>query len=178
VPVLRSERRRFLRSVAAVGLVGWNSVCATRADAKSLREGEPAPPAALVTLDGQRISTAELLGQVVILKFWATWCEPCRKELPLLSDYAQRHAEEGFRVLAFSLDAPDDIAKVRKAAQGFHFPVGLLAASSAPGYGRIWRLPVSFTIDRHGRLAINGWKQNPGSWTTESLERIVTPMLR
>jgi hypothetical protein len=52
-----------------------------------------------------------------------------------------------------------------------------LANSSAPGYGRIWRLPVNFTIDRAGRLIDDGWKDRKPTWTTERLERIVAPLL-
>jgi hypothetical protein len=65
----------------------------------------------------------------------------------------------------------------RRVAQTLSFPVGLLANSSAPGYGRIWRLPVNFTIDRAGRLIDNGWKDKNPSWTAERLEQVVTPLL-
>ena len=57
------------------------------------------------------------------------------------------------------------------------FPVGLLSASEAPGYGRIWRIPVSFTIDRSGRLADDGWKDRHPVWTPERLDRVVAPLL-
>ena len=57
------------------------------------------------------------------------------------------------------------------------FPVGLLRDSSAAGYGRIWRLPVSFTIDRTGVLVDDGWKDKQPSWTQERLQRVVTPLL-
>jgi hypothetical protein len=80
-------------------------------------------------------------------------------------------------VLGFTLDTPETMIQVRKVAQTLSFPVGLLSQSSAPGYGRIWRLPVNFTIDRAGQLRDNGWKaRNPG-WTAERLEQIVTPLL-
>jgi thiol-disulfide isomerase/thioredoxin len=131
-----------------------------------------------VTLDGQRISTSELLGHVVILTFWATWCAPCREELPLLSAYAEQHAAAGVTVLGFALDSPeDDPLKVQRAAHSLSFPVGLLANSSLPGYGRIWRIPVNFTINREGRLVDDGWKEKDSTWTTERLQRIATPLL-
>ena len=145
--------------------------------ANDLRVGAQAPAATLVTLDGKRISTPELLGRVVILTFWATWCEPCREELPLLSRYADRHSNAGLAVLGFSLDPPNELPEVKKVAQTLSFPVGLLAYSSTPGYGRIWRLPVNFTIDRTGRLLVDGWKDKKPSWTAERLEQVVTPLL-
>jgi peroxiredoxin len=147
------------------------------AQANELRVGAPAPEATLTTLEGQKIGTRDLAGQVLILTFWATWCVPCREELPLLSKYLDEHADMGLRVLGFTLDTPDRLSEVRQVAQSLHFPVGLLAASSAPGYGRIWRLPVNFTIDRAGRLANDGWKEKNPSWTAERLEQLVTPLL-
>src|SRR6185312_17409428 len=95
----------------------------------------------------------------------------------LLSGYAERHAADGLRILGFSLDTPDKLSEVRQVAQQLKFPVGLLANSSAPGYGRIWRLPVSFTIDRDGRLVDDGWHDKKPVWTAERLASVVTPLL-
>ena len=167
----------MLQGAATLGLLGITGLLGPAARASSLRVGQPAPPATLVTLDGQRLSTGDLLGRVVILTFLATWCEPCRDELPLLSAYQQRHAAKGLMVLGFSLDEPDHLDQLRAMAVPLHFPVGLLMASQAAGYGRIWRIPVSFTIDRAGRLADNGWKDKHPVWTAERLERVVDPLL-
>ena len=170
-------RRAVLQGVAAWSLNGAGALLSREAQANELRVGAQAPAATLVTLDGGRISTGQLLGKVVILTFWATWCEPCREELPLLSAYASRHREAGMRVLGFTLDTPDKLPEVRQIAEKLSFPVGFLELSSAPGYGRIWRLPVSFTIDRAGRLVVDGWKEKKPVWTAERLEQIVTPLL-
>jgi len=168
-------RRAALKQLSALGLA--TCVVGTTARANDLHVGERAPPATLVTLDGQKLSTPDLVGNVVILTFWATWCSPCREELPLLSQYATEHASQGLRVLGFSLDLPEEIAGVRQVAQSLSFPNGLLANSSAPGYGRIWRLPVSFTIDRDGRLVDDGWHDKKPVWTAERLASVVTPLL-
>jgi cytochrome c biogenesis protein CcmG, thiol:disulfide interchange protein DsbE len=172
---MRSDRRAFLKGVAAC--LAWDVVPGPAAWAGALHLGAPAPLATLVTLDGQRISSADLLGQVVILTFWATWCSPCREELPLLSDYLARHAGSGLRILGFSLDTREKLDEVRRVAQSLRFPVGLMSDSSAPGYGRIWRLPVSFTVDRQGRLAEDGWKEKKPAWTRQRLDEVVTPLL-
>ena len=173
-----ATRRALLRGAAALSVTGLGALFAPLASANVLRVGAPAPAATLVTLDGQRIATSDLPGRVVILTFWATWCAPCREELPLLSAYAERHAAEGMKVLGFALDSPeDDPLKVRRAARSLSFPVGLLASSSLPGYGRIWRIPVNFTIDREGRLIDDGWKDKDSTWTPERLKRVVTPLL-
>ena len=173
-----ATRRALLRGAAALSVTGLGALFAPLASANALRVGAPAPAATLVTLDGQRIATSDLLGRVVILTFWATWCVPCREELPLLSAYAAQHAADGLTVLGFSLDSPeDDQRKVQQVAHSLSFPVGLLANSSLPGYGRIWRIPVSFTINREGQLVDDGWKQKDSTLTLERLKRVVTPLL-
>jgi cytochrome c biogenesis protein CcmG, thiol:disulfide interchange protein DsbE len=168
---------RRCRYAVAVMLLSFGCLLAPHVIANSLKVGQPAPPATLMTLDGQRIATADLRGRVVILTFWATWCVPCRQELPLLSAYALSHAAQGLTVLAFSLDAPEDLVRVRQVAHAYGFASGLLVNSSTPGYGRIWRIPVNFTIDRKGNLVNNGWQEKQPTWTAERLDRIVTPLL-
>ncbi len=170
-------RRDVLRGVTATGLCAAAALTPVARASNALRVGKPAPPATLVTLDGQRFSTDDMRGQVIILTFLATWCGPCREELPLLSNYQQAHAARGLAVLGFSLDTPENLAELRQMIAPLKFPVGLLSASSAPGYGRMWRLPVSFTIDRAGLLVDDGWKARPPAWTEERLERVVTPLL-
>jgi len=153
-------------------------LCAPAASAgNALTVGKPAPAITLNTLDGKHIDTRDLRGKVVIVTFWATWCVPCREELPLLSRYAQQHSRQNLVVLGFSLDAPDELAKVRKVANTLSFPVGLLGDPHVPGYGRIWHLPVSFVIDRNGLLADDGWEDANPVWTRERLEQVVTPLL-
>src|ERR1035437_10300720 len=93
--LLDMRRRTFLRGAIGLGIiVGWN-LLANEVIAGELKVGQPAPPLVLHTLDGKHIATGDLHGQVVIATFWATWCEPCRVELPLLSAYAARHATDG-----------------------------------------------------------------------------------
>lgn len=175
---MSTSRRAWLRAVlaASLGAGGLGRPLATRA--ATLTVGQPAPPLILHTLDGRSINSADLLGKVIILTFWATWCEPCRDELPLLSDYAARNADRGLQVLGFSLDGVDDLSAVREVAAGLSFPVGLLGSAWAGDYGRMWRIPVSFTIGRAGLLVDNGWDDKYPVWTSERLQRVVTPLLR
>jgi cytochrome c biogenesis protein CcmG/thiol:disulfide interchange protein DsbE len=162
---------RYLLAALAITLAS------TSLYANDLAVGQPAPPIAMTTLDGKHIDLSDLRGKVVIVTFWATWCDPCREELPLLSHYARQHAKDGLVVLGFSLDTPDQLDQVRTVANNLSFPVGLLGDPHVPGYGRIWHLPVSFTIDREGRLVDNGWKDKEPEWTQEQLEKVVTPLL-
>ncbi|WP_341316580.1 TlpA disulfide reductase family protein [Paraburkholderia sp. IMGN_8] len=173
-----TARRTWLRAVLALSLGAGGLSCPLATRAATLAVGQSAPPLVLHTLDGRSISTTDLLGKVVILTFWATWCEPCRDELPLLSAYAARNADRGLQVLGFSLDGADDLSAVREVAAGLSFPVGLLGSAWAGDYGRMWRIPVSFTIGRTGLLVDNGWDDKYPVWTPERLQRVVTPLLR
>lgn len=175
---ISTARRAWLRAVLAVSLGAGGLGRPFAARAATLAIGQPAPPLVLHTLDGRNISTEDLHGKVVILTFWATWCEPCRDELPLLSAYAARNADRGLQVLGFSLDGADELPAVREVAAGLSFPVGLLGSAWAGDYGRMWRIPVSFTIGRSGLLEDNGWDDKYPVWTSERLQRVVTPLLR
>jgi cytochrome c biogenesis protein CcmG/thiol:disulfide interchange protein DsbE len=148
------------------------------APANELVLGARAPAAELVTLDGRHIATRDLSGHIVLLTFWATWCEPCQQELPLLSQYAVSHQRDGLVVLGFCLDDSEDLDKVRKLAKRLSFPVGLLEQSTAPGYGRIWHIPVSFIIDRKGILRYNGWQAKQPAWSEANLNQVLGPLLR
>jgi cytochrome c biogenesis protein CcmG/thiol:disulfide interchange protein DsbE len=174
----RVTRRAVLRGAASLAAAGPVALFAPWVSANDLRVGRPAPPATLVTLDGAHMTTRELIGRVIVLTFWATWCGPCREELPVLSAYAAKYAARGLSVLGFTLDPAENLSKVRHVAQTLSFPVGLLENASLPGYGRIWRIPVNFTVDRRGRLMDDGWKDKEATWTAERLERIVVPLLR
>ena len=172
-----AQRRALLRGAVAIGIAGAGALCAPPARANDLKTGQPAPPLVLHTLDGRSIATRDLLGKVVIATFWATWCVPCREELPLLSAYAAQHSAQGLQVLGFSLDEAGSLPKVRTVAASLSFPVGLLGSPWVPVYGRIWRLPVSFVIDRAGHLVDNGWDDDPPEWTAQRLQRVVDPLL-
>jgi peroxiredoxin len=172
----RFSRRALLRGGIATALTSLGLRGLT-AQANDLHVGAKAPTASLVTLSGDKISTTDLIGHVVILTFWATYCEPCREELPLLSRYFEEYESKGLRVIGITLDPPEDLAAVQKVSQTLRFPSGLVANASCPGYGRIWRLPVSFVIDRDGRLVLDGWKEKTPALTAERLAQIVTPLL-
>jgi len=170
-------RRALLLQALGLGAASGLSAMPLAAHASGLAVGKPAPPLVLHTLDGKTITTDSLRGKVLILTFWATWCAPCMEDLPLLSAYAAEHAQQGLQVLGFCLNEPEDLPAVQRVAATLSFPVGLLGSAWAGKYGRIWRLPADFTIDRAGVLVDNSWDDAQPGWTEARLQRVVTPLL-
>jgi cytochrome c biogenesis protein CcmG/thiol:disulfide interchange protein DsbE len=144
--------------------------------ARSVAEGSPAPPVEAKLLDGANLAPADYSGKVLVVNFWATWCGPCRAEMPALEAFYERHRGEGLEVVAISMDDPKDEAKVREVMRAYTFPAALGRDAKVKGYGRIWRLPLTFVIDRPGVLRKDGWYGDPGLDLT-LLEKTVTPLL-
>jgi peroxiredoxin len=129
-------RRRFalalpcLPTLTGHGLTSALAAAATLAAGCQGKSGGPAAGAAApryrgTTLDGRTIALDDLRGQVVLVNVWATWCPPCREELPELQRLHLRHLEQGFTVLAISIDAPAARPQVQAMVRGFGltFPV-------------------------------------------------------
>jgi cytochrome c biogenesis protein CcmG/thiol:disulfide interchange protein DsbE len=141
-----------------------------------IEEGKPAPAFEVKLLDGNSFTLAAASGKVVIVNLWATWCGPCRAEMPALEAYYQKHKAEGLELVAISMDQPSDEPKVREVMRAFTFPAGMMRDSKFREYGRIWRIPLTFVIDRNGILRKDGWYGDPGI-DLSSLEKTVTPLL-
>jgi thiol-disulfide isomerase/thioredoxin len=127
-------------------------------------------------LDGSSFSTEALQGKVIFVNFWATWCAPCRAEMPEIEAYYRAHREAGLEVLALSTDELADEAKVREAARPYSFKVALMKASRLSGFGRIWRMPVSAVFDRQGRLLRQDWFIQP-RLDAAALDTVIRPLL-
>ena len=139
--------------------------------------GAAAPPFDAQLFDGRKFSLAAQKGKVVVLNFWATWCAPCRAEMPALDAYYRKHRGEGLEIVAVSVDTAKDEAKARTIMSEFAMPAAFARDASFNGYGRIWRLPLTFVVDRAGVLRKEGWYADPGL-DTALLEATVTPLLR
>jgi len=140
-------------------------------------EGNPAPALQAKLIGGGKFDLAAARGKVVVLNFWATWCEPCMEEMPALDAYYRAHRDAGLEVLGISLDSPRDLGKVRDAAKKVGFPVALNADAQASGYGRMWRVPLTFVVDRRGVLRLSGWKLTK-KLDLALLETFVSPLLQ
>lgn len=110
----------------------------------------PAPDFAVTTLDGQRLRLADLRGQVVVLNFWATWCGPCRYEIPDLVALQQELGPDGLQVVGISLDEEAALVEPFVEEYGITYPVAVDDGTFQRTYGPFAFLPATYVIDRQG----------------------------
>ena len=114
--------------------------------------GSLAPEYSAVTMAGDSASIAQHQGEVVLLNVWATWCLPCREEIPALQRLHERFGEQGLRVVGVSVDAPGEQASVRDFAESFgvSYDIWLDPAEQVISTFRVIGVPNTFLIDREG----------------------------
>ncbi len=134
----------------------------------------PAPALSLQTLDGQPVSLDDFRGQVVLLNNWATWCPPCKAEMPDLEAYHEAHKDEGFTVIAVNAGDPPGDVRAFARSYGLTFPVWPDPNTETLRAFGIQGLPTSFVIDRNGMVRAT-WT---GAITREALEQYVTPYIK
>lgn len=134
----------------------------------------PAPDLRLHDLDGRPVSLADYRGQVILVNNWATWCPPCRQEMPVLDAYFRDHKDEDFTIVAIDAGDPAEVVSEFVSRYNMSFPVWIDPSSSALNSFRNNYLPSSYLIDESGQV-IMVWS---GAVSRASLEENITPLLR
>ena len=113
----------------------------------------PAPDFELATLDGQRVKLSDFRGQAVLLNFWATWCPPCKIEMPWFVDLQKQYGKDGLVVLGVAMDDTESVKIAQFAHEmGVNYPVLLGTDQVSDDYGDVRSLPTTFYIDRNGNI--------------------------
>jgi peroxiredoxin len=161
-----SERRRALFALlAAVALAlaatwlvvggGLNRFRPSPQSAGLAEVGQPAPDFCLETVPGGQACLADYRGQVVLLNFWATWCVPCRAEMPELQEAYRHYQQRGFQVLAINLqEGPGEVEPFMQEL-GLTFPALLDRDGALSRQYLVRALPASLLIDRQGKIALS-----------------------
>jgi cytochrome c biogenesis protein CcmG/thiol:disulfide interchange protein DsbE len=145
--------------------------------ASPTRAADPPPPALVVrTLNGATFDLAALRGHVVLVHFWATWCTPCRAEMPALNEFYRRYPEQGVELIGVSADKTRDLGEVRKMLPDISYPVAMASAATKSSFGTQRELPVTYVIDRGGSLR-GEMRPDRTPVTEASLEKAVLPLL-
>ncbi|NNF39801.1 MAG: TlpA family protein disulfide reductase [Woeseiaceae bacterium] len=141
-----------------LGLIA--SLFAMSSLASSGMEGQPAPDFALRSSLGENLRLSEYRGDVVMINFWATWCGPCRQEMPLLDELYSRYQRVGFNLLGVNIDDDSRRAMAMIKDLGVNFPVLFDADKMVSKLYDVEAMPVTILVDRQGtvRYVHNGYK--------------------
>jgi len=144
--------------LAVAGAFIWSacsySPVTAKAAVKPEKERKAAPEFALKDANGQTVHIADYKGKVVLLDFWATWCAPCKIEIPWFMEFEQQLKDRGFAVLGVSMDE-DGWAAVKPYIQTLKVNYRIVLGTEQVGnlYGGVDSLPTTFLIDRQGKIA-------------------------
>lgn len=146
-------------SLAVAGLAGCRQQPASSAQPKQAvitagEIGSRLPDFSIKDLQGHRLSSADLRGKVILVDFWATWCQPCKKEMPGYQKLLDRYSSRGFVVIGFKFDTMRDVEAPLQFAKkiGVHYPLAVATEDVKQKFGGIEGLPTTMLYDRQGTL--------------------------
>ncbi len=143
-----------LTAVLIAVTIGCSSSKAVKA-AKPEKDRQPAPDFTLQDAGGKTVKLSDYKGKVVLLDFWATWCGPCKIEIPWFIEFQRKYKDQGFSVIGVSMD-DDGWPTVRPFMEKMkmNYPVVLGNDQAAEAFGGIQVLPTTFIIDKQGRIVV------------------------
>lgn len=160
-------RRKITRGLKLLAL-GAGALLLTAG--KQPRIGDPAPDFELTLIDGSKVSLHDLRGNVVVLNFWATWCVPCRAELPTLDAYYEAQAGHGLKVYAVATEDSLPLYQLKKLFAVMHMP----SAKRIKGpYDTLGGVPTNYIIDRAGRIRY----AKAAAFDLDALNQLLVPLL-
>jgi peroxiredoxin len=160
-------------ALIVAGVVVLSGSLTGSAAAANTSSGDLAPDFELMALDQSSLSLSDYRGQYVLVNFWATWCPPCRAELPDLVAFYEDHADEGFMLIGVNERESAATVQGFLASQNLDFPVALDVNGTLMNPYAVSGLPSSFLIDPEGRI-VQSW---PGMINRATLEGTITPLL-
>jgi thiol-disulfide isomerase/thioredoxin len=139
--------------IALMLVVGLRSARRRQNPRAGQMTGSAAPDFALQSLDGKTIHLSDYRGKAVLLNFWATWCGPCKIEMPWFVELQKEYGPAGLQILGVAMDdaSPGEIDKFAK-DMGVNYPVLIGKDAVGDAYGGVDYLPESFYIDRNGKV--------------------------
>ena len=165
---MRTIAKRLL-FVLVLGLLTFG----VSAHAQDLEVNRPAPDFHARTFDGRDVTMADYKGQVLVINFWATWCGPCKKELPLLNAFYGMAAERnyGLKILAITTEDSLPIDQLKPLADKVSFD---MARNFRGPYGVLKGVPTNYIIDRNGILRY----ARAAAFEPDDLNELLMPLLR
>jgi thiol-disulfide isomerase/thioredoxin len=139
--------------IALMLVIGLRLARRRQTSAMPQLKSDIAPDFALQSLDGKTVHLSDFRGKAVLLNFWATWCGPCKIEMPWFVELQKEYASEGLQIVGIAMDdaSPKEIADFAK-EMGVNYPVLIGKEAVGDEYGGVQFLPESFYIDRNGKV--------------------------
>ncbi len=136
----------------------------------------PAPAFSLQDLAGKTISSASFQGQLRLINFWATWCGPCREEMPALDKVYQKFKGRGLAVIGIAIDSDKEVVKQFQSTTNTQFPILHDPEMTCHDAYKVFSYPTTFLVDRKG--VIQKYWIGSQEWDGESFEKILLEHLR
>jgi len=174
------KKTLLLITLIATGFAGWTLrpaklQAAMQVEMAAGEIGSRLPEFSVKDLRGKELSSADLSGKVVLVDFWATWCQPCKKEMPGYQKLVDEYGKRGFVVIGFKFDtmadSEDPVLFARKI--GVRYPLAVASDDLSKRFGGIEGLPTTMLYDRHGILR----KKIVGFEYTSVVESELKPLL-
>lgn len=148
--------------------------CKPSQESAGLSPQKPAPVWTLKDLDGKDVSFAQFKGKVVVIDFWATWCGPCKVEIPGYIELQKKYGKDGLAIIGISIDQ-NGPAQVKKFVEknGMNYQVLMADDAIVAAFGDFTSIPTTFLINREGMII----HQKSGSWDHAEYEVLVKKAL-
>ena len=146
----------------------------TRSATFNISNNRQAPPFSLSTLDGRTLELNSYRGKVVLLDFWATWCTPCRDEIPHLVEMQNKYGNDGLQIIGLSMDDGPEPVREFYSRFSMNYPVVMGDTKTADQYGGVFGLPIAYLIGRDGRM----YFKHIGATDPAVFEREVSSLLK
>lgn len=143
-------KKAIVFAVVVLVVIGWLEL--RHAARRNPSGTKLAPDFSLTDLSGQTVKLSDYRGKVIVLDFWATWCDPCKEEIPHFIELQQKYPRE-LQLIGLSVDDDEKPVRVFQQQYKMNYPVALANPAIASQYGGILGLPVTFVIDRSGHIA-------------------------
>jgi peroxiredoxin len=163
---------RTIILVVLLGVVGFTLYQNLHKD-KKVAIGDKAPNFKLETLDGETFRLKDLEGKAVLINFWGTWCEPCKREMPLIQKAYEKYHKQGFEVVSIDQKEAKFIVNKFIKQYGLTFPVMQDKDSKVNNMYNVYNLPASFFVNREGKVM----RMEEGEMKKKNLEKWIHEIL-
>ena len=173
---MNEKIKNLIAPLFTAAVVAWvaSGVLDREAAAESA-QGKEAPAWELKDVDGKTVKSSDFKGKVVLLDFWATWCGPCRAEIPSFIALQDKYRKDGLVVVGVSLDEEGpSVVKPFMKRNKINYPIVMADTRIADLFGGVEGIPTTFVIDRDGKIAA----KHVGLTSKSAFEKEIKPLLK